>query len=215
MDVFALQCTSGRKILIKLLARAGVLTTVFRHDVNLVVLVNANFGVRMQLYTEPGLADRMQVESALGASESDAIESELLIAAKDASDMIATQDALLEAVLKASAEEAQGSWQPAPWQSAPSAGQSAAHSEAQPAVRQQPALWQQQQQASSLQEWADRQADTPGSRGTASVGDEHEHAHAAPPVVVGGSGEGLSEVVQQLIAMGFPLGRAVQVSTNA
>eukprot|EP00900_Chrysochromulina_parva_P026138 jgi/Chrpa1/8158/Chrysochromulina_OHIO_Genome00001633-RA len=58
----------------------------------------------------PGLADRMQVEQAQQASETSAIESQLLLSARDASDVDATQDALLQAALAASAAEAGVGW---------------------------------------------------------------------------------------------------------
>ena len=57
---------------------------------------------------QPGLADRMQVEQAQQASEASAIESELLLSVRDASDVDATQEALLQAALAASAAEARG-----------------------------------------------------------------------------------------------------------
>ena len=58
----------------------------------------------------PGLADRMQVEQAQQASETSAIESQFLSSARDASDVDATQDALLQAALAASAAEAGVGW---------------------------------------------------------------------------------------------------------
>lgn len=57
---------------------------------------------------QPGLADQMQLEQALGASEASDVEAQLLVAAQASSEMEDVQEAILQAALQASLADATG-----------------------------------------------------------------------------------------------------------
>ena len=57
---------------------------------------------------QPGLADQMQLEQALGASEASDVEAQLLVAAQASSEMDDVQEAILQAALQASLADATG-----------------------------------------------------------------------------------------------------------
>ena len=63
---------------------------------------------------QPGLADRMQVEQAVDASETSALEAQLVSEAQSTSEMDMTQEAILQAAIRASLEDATGGTSAAP-----------------------------------------------------------------------------------------------------
>lgn len=130
---------------------------------------------------EPGLADRMQVARAVGESEVAALDAQLLCEAQGASEMEATQEAILQAALKASLKEAQ---QPHATDEAASSSTATTGTGASSAAAAAPPV---------VAPPASTVAPQPGALGGLDV----------DPAVLG-------ETVRTLLAMGFSLERAVQ-----
>lgn len=133
---------------------------------------------------QPGEADASQMRDATHASEQEAIERDLLLAAQDRSELDATQEAIEEAVMSASRAE---------WASHPAAA----------------AGWY-ADYASGPGKFGKPEAPSWGGRAggsdddipdMAAIGDGADDLDVSQPVA--------NETVQQLLAMGFPLARAL------
>jgi len=166
---------------------------------------------------EPGLADRMQVEEAQAASEASALEAQLMLSVADASDVDATQDALLQAALAASAAEARhaqlqdcgGDASGASWSGESSerawdgsCGRTGADTDAASAPNQYKVQDVAKPLPSSLPGTAQFAPTTP--KGGSAAVDTNATGVGADGALA------LSEEVRMLLAMGFSLPRAVQ-----
>ena len=156
---------------------------------------------------QPGLADKLQVEQARDASEASALEAQLISEAARSSEMEMTQDAILQAALRASLEDMTGGTS-----AGPACGGGPADGESED-------FWSVAKKAR-----ADVGAFMPAAareaRDAAGIGEPTHAPHAASSDLASrasagavGGGEAapvVSEAVQTLIAMGFSLARAVQ-----